>query len=294
MRLYIAGPMTGLPNFNYPAFFAAEEQIAALGHEPLNPARTDGPTVEDAVANSGTAENPAHPWEYYLRRDIPKVTSADALVVLPGWQDSRGANLEVHIATQLGMPLYILRDGQLAPRLQVIGLSGYGRAGKDTIGQALVNRGFTRTAFADRIREGLYAMNPLLTGNERLVDVIDAQGWEATKATHPELRVLLQRLGSEVGRDLIGENLWVDMTFKNAPDGAKVVVTDCRFPNEAATVKRLGGQIWRVERPGRGPANDHPSEVALDTWAFDHVFSNDGSVDDLHHKVFNVLDFGRQ
>jgi hypothetical protein len=290
MRLYIAGPMSGLPGLNYHAFFDAEKALLDLGHTPLNPARTDGPDAESAIAAAGTLENPAHPWEYYLRRDIPKVTSADALLVLPGWQTSRGANLEVHIAEALGMPMFILRDGKLLPRITVIGLSGYGRSGKDTIGTALQERGYVRAAFADRIREGLYALNPLVTPTERVADLIDAQGWEATKGTHPEIRTLLQRLGAELGRELLGDNIWVDLTFKGVPDGAKVVVTDCRFPNEAATVKRLGGEVWRVQRPGFNPANAHPSETALDDWAFDRVFLNDGTMESLHAQVYDVLD----
>lgn len=284
-RLYIAGPMTGLPDFNYPAFFEAEEAIRALGHTPLNPGRNDGKTLEEAIEFSGSAEHPAHSWEYYLRRDIPKVVSADALVMLPGWQKSRGANLEVHIATSLSMPLYILRNGQLEPRITVIGLSGYAQSGKDTIGVALEQKGFQRAAFADRIREGLYALDPMLAHDTRVVELVDSYGWEHAKTSQPEVRSLLQKLGSEVGREILGENVWVDLTLKNAPDGAKIVVTDCRFENEAAAIKRLGGQMWRVRRPGYTPVNSHPSETALDNWEFDQVFDNDGSIEQLHSKV---------
>lgn len=42
MKVYIAGPMTGYPEFNYPAFFAAEKHLRDLGHEPINPARSEG------------------------------------------------------------------------------------------------------------------------------------------------------------------------------------------------------------------------------------------------------------
>lgn len=290
MRLYIAGPMSGLPDFNYPAFFAAEAALEALGHTPLNPAKNDGQTVEEAIASSGTNENPAHPWEYYLRRDIPKVVSADALVMLPGWQKSRGANLEVHIATSLGMPLYILRDGKLEPRVRIIGLSGYARSGKDTMGEALVERGYERVSFADRIREGLYALNPIVPDGTRVVELIDSFGWEHAKTSEPEVRALLQRLGSEVGRNLLGEDVWVDLTLKHAPDGSKIVVTDCRFPNEAAAIKRLGGQMWRVSRPGTAPVNAHPSETALDDYPFDHYFENDSTIAELHAHGLAVLE----
>lgn len=288
-RLYIAGPMTGLPDFNYPAFFEAEDQLRALGYTPLNPGRNDGKTLEEAIRYSGTPEYPSHSWEYYLRRDIPKVVSADGLVMLPGWQQSRGANLEVHIATSLSMPLYILRDGKLEPRVKVIGLSGYAQSGKDTIGAALEKEGYQRVAFADRIREGLYALDPMLANETRVVELVDSYGWEHAKTSEPEVRTLLQKLGSEVGRGILGENVWVDLTLKNAPDGAKIVVTDCRFKNEAEAIKRLGGEMWRVHRPGYTPVNSHPSETALDDWEFDQYFENDGSIAELHQKVSTHL-----
>lgn len=290
MKFYIAGPMTGLPDFNYAAFFEAEDELARLGHESLNPARNGGNTLEEAVAFSGSNENPSHEWEWYLRRDIPKVVASDALLMLPGWQDSRGANLEVHIATALGMPMYILRDGQLKPRISVIGLSGYAQSGKDTIGNVLVNEaGYIRASFADYIREALYALNPQANDGERIQHLVDNHGWEKTKVQNPEVRSLLQRLGSEVGRNMLGENIWVDLTFKNMPDGSKVVVTDCRFPNEADTIKRLGGQMWRVRRPGYGAVNNHPSETALDTWPFDRTFENTGTMADLQNTIRDIV-----
>lgn len=289
MRLYIAGPMTGLPQFNYPAFFEAEEQLKKLGHVPLNPARNDGETLAEAVQEAGTIDKPAHSWEWYLRRDIPHAVSADGIVVLPGWQKSRGANLEMHIATALGMPVFILRDGKLEPRITVVGLSGYARSGKDTIGTVLLERGYVRASFADYIREALLALNPTVNGEGNLTELIENHGWESGKTMFPEVRQLQQRMGTEVGRNMLGENIWVDLTFKNLADGSKVVVTDCRFPNEADTVKRLGGEVWRVSRPGFTAVNAHPSETALDDWKFDRYFENNGSVDELHAKVRETL-----
>lgn len=290
MRLYIAGPMAGHPEWNYPAFFTAEAELAALGHDPVNPARLDGDTVEAAVAAAGTPEAPVHTWEWYLRSSLGNLAAADGVVLLPGWQSSRGARLEVHLAQALGIPLFILRDGRLRPRVRVIGLSGYARSGKDTIGHFLGERGYVRASFGDHIRTALYTLNPLVGEDRRLADVIDTYGWEQAKVERPEVRELLQRLGSEVGRDLIDQNVWVDLTLRNLPDGANVVVTDCRFPNEADVVKRLGGEIWRVMRPGHGPANNHPSEVGLDSWAFDRVFVNDTTREELRERVLGVID----
>ncbi|WP_304458991.1 DUF4406 domain-containing protein [Alicyclobacillus sendaiensis] len=96
MKVYIAGPMTGLPDYNYPAFFRAAEAIRALGDEPLNPAEG----VTDLH----------QPWAWYMRRALRLLLDADAVAMLPGWQSSRGARLEYVIAQQLGMPVIELDE----------------------------------------------------------------------------------------------------------------------------------------------------------------------------------------
>jgi hypothetical protein len=93
MILYIAGPMTGLPEFNYPAFFHAEEQLWAMGYGVLNPARHDK----------------CDTWEDYMRLGIAAVLKCDGIALLPGWSNSKGTLLETHIATSLGLPVNPLR-----------------------------------------------------------------------------------------------------------------------------------------------------------------------------------------
>ena len=171
----------------------------------------------------------------------------------------------------------------------ILGLSGYARSGKDVVGQALVQRGWVRVSFADEIRKALYLLNPLVSGSKRLVEAVDQYGWETAKTSFPEIRELMQRMGGEVGRDFLGENTWIDLTLKNAPVGSKIVVTDCRWPNEAEVIKNMGGLMWRVERVGNGPANSHPGEVALDNFPFDLILHNDGTLSDLELKVGNAL-----
>lgn len=289
MKFYISGPMTGLPDFNYPAFFAAEDQLRSLGYLGVNPAHNDGLTLTEAISRAHELASEEKAWEWYLRRDIPRLIDSDAVLLLPGWQKSRGANLQVIIATSIGIPLYVFKDGNIVPRLEVIGLSGYARSGKDTVGGFLLEKGFMRASFADYIRKALYTLNPYGADNNSVKEIIDKYGWEESKNHHPEIREQLQRLGSEVGREILGENIWVDLTFRNMPDGSKIVVTDCRFPNEAESVKKLGGQVWRVERPGLGAANAHQSEVALDGWNFDATIINDGVIEDLSDKVEALL-----
>lgn len=88
MKVYIAGPMTGLPDFNYPAFFAAADQLAALGHEPINPARTEG--REDCRT-----------WLDFMRAALRDVAEAEGIALLPGWWESRGAAIEAALGRDL-------------------------------------------------------------------------------------------------------------------------------------------------------------------------------------------------
>lgn len=91
-RLYLAGPMSGIAQFNFPLFNDVAGRLRARGYDVFNP-----------------AENPdsgRQPRSYYMRLDIPALLTAEAVVLLPGWRGSRGANLEVWIAADTGIPLY--------------------------------------------------------------------------------------------------------------------------------------------------------------------------------------------
>lgn len=294
MRIYIAGPMTGKPDWNYPAFFEAEEWLGSIGIEAINPAKADGDTLAEALGQAGAVDAPTKPWTEYLRQALVQVAGADGMLLLPGWQESKGARLEVHVAKQLGMPLYIERDGGLAPRVTAIGLSGYARAGKDSVGQIILNlgRGWERMSFADPMREALYRLNPTITAGgveTTLAGAVNVFGWERLKSASAQVRPLMQRLGTEVGREMFGKNFWVDYALDNLPDGAMVVFTDVRFPNEADAIKALGGEVWRVNRQGFGAANAHESETAMDDYEFDYVIDNDSTLENLEDLVAHGL-----
>ncbi len=92
-RIYIAGPMTGLPELNFPAFHAETAKLRARGFDVINPAEI----------------NPDHTmsWHDCMRRDIAELVKCDAIRLLPGWEKSSGARLEEHIAMQLGMKIIL-------------------------------------------------------------------------------------------------------------------------------------------------------------------------------------------
>lgn len=120
------------------------------------------------------------------------------------------------------------------------------------------------------------------------------------------VRDFLQKLGTDAIRDGLHENTWVNATmadysptqvqWSDGPIGGykdgempNWIITDTRFPNEAEAIKKAGGIVVRINRPGVQPINPHPSETSLDDWNFDAVINNDGDVSDIVHKVGLLL-----
>ena len=163
-----------------------------------------------------------------------------------------------------------------------IGLVGYSQSGKDTVADILVkNYGYTRVAFADKIREFLYGLNPMVACSPTgyLQDLVNLVGWDAAKQ-EPQVRRLLQDLGNSA-RKTIDENVWVTLALGNIDVNKRVVITDVRFENEAMMIKLMGGQLWRVKRVGVGPVNDHVSESELEGYKVNQIFVNNGTIEDL-------------
>lgn len=92
-RLYLAGPMSGHADHNFPLFNRIARLLREQGHYVFNPAENKDGGVR-------------RPRSYYMRLDIPALMDCDGVVVLPGWEQSRGASLEVWIAIDLDLPIY--------------------------------------------------------------------------------------------------------------------------------------------------------------------------------------------
>ena len=178
------------------------------------------------------------------------------------------------------------RMGQIV----IIGLSGYASAGKDSVAQILVEKfGYKRMAFADAIRDILYTLDPLTNNGLHLRTVVDDYGWDLAKQDN-EIRRLLQVLGTEVGRNVFGDDVWVDVLISKLEPMDKVVITDVRFPNEARELHNLAGEIWRVNREGVSAINEHVSESQMDEYNFDKIIDNNGSLEDLEHAIVELIE----
>lgn len=89
MRVYVSGPMTGMPNLNFPAFNEAAQRLRLAGYTVINPVELN--------------PDPATSWTQCMRNDIKALCDCDAVALLPGWENSQGAHLEVHIGHRLGL-----------------------------------------------------------------------------------------------------------------------------------------------------------------------------------------------
>ena len=175
----------------------------------------------------------------------------------------------------------------------LLGLCGYAGVGKDVAAQVLLNDlQFQRIAFADPIKGALLALDPLVPTDDgsavvNLSEYCEGKEWAQTKES-PEVRRLMQLMGTEVGRNLFDADIWVKLAERKLESTLSVgdaVFTDVRFPNEARLIKKYGGFLIRIERPGFTAVNEHVSDRASESWSYDLVLENDGDIASLHSKM---------
>ena len=166
--------------------------------------------------------------------------------------------------------------------------------GKTTVAYALKNRGFEIVSFAEPLRSMAYSL---------LMDLGLTPG-DAWRALHeskndviPSLgvsgRYLLRTLGTEWGRDLVHQELWLKSWIARAGDTPLVVVDDVRFPNEAEMLRKRGAVLWLItsEREGFEQVEaNHRSDGALGGIRFERHVRNDSNLGELVLKVEEALD----
>lgn len=178
----------------------------------------------------------------------------------------------------------------------IVGVAGLAGSGKDTMGSILAsNYGFSIVKFAKGLRSALYALNPYVssTGPLRYREAVDLSGYDVAKQLYPEIRRLSQTFGTEVGREIFGPDIWVELTRADIIEtGGDIVVTDVRFANEFNMIQDMGGVNVLVTRPGV-TAMEHVSENSLQGVTFDFVLENDGTVSDFEDTVDDWYDVYR-
>lgn len=170
----------------------------------------------------------------------------------------------------------------------ILALTGLAGSGKSTAAMHLCDaHGFERVRFAGPLKEMMYALGL----SEAEVEG-DRKELPCDLLCGKTPRLAMQTIGTEWGRDIIGQDLWIkawQAAVDRLPAAVPIVVDDCRFPNEAAAVRANGGALIKIIRPGAGAgAAGHSSEgrelgVAMAT------VQNDGSVDKFLSRIDQMV-----
>ena len=210
----------------------------------------------------------------------------------------------------------------------IIGICGFIGSGKDTIADYLVNiHEFRRDSWANSLKDAVSDVfgwdRELLEGRTRQSrewrETVDP--WWSQRLDMPKLtpRSILQLWGTEVCRQHFHDDIWVasvENKLRRTTDD--IVISDCRFPNEIAAIRRVGGRViwvrrdplpewyecaletlaakdlvYMMERHGRGMRQQYP-EVHASEWAwldteFDLVIENNGTMDQLYARVNDLV-----
>lgn len=175
---------------------------------------------------------------------------------------------------------------------RIIALVGNAGAGKSTVAEYLMEvHRYQLVKFAGPLKTMLRAIG---LDDEEIEGSRKEQPCDLLCGKTP--RHAMVTLGTEWGRDQIGENFWAGLwqedVAMNLNSGHVVVVDDCRFPNELAAVKEMGGIVWRIVRPEHAGSSipTHRSEGALAPYYEEmRTIVNDADVCSLAFKVFDAL-----
>jgi hypothetical protein len=177
----------------------------------------------------------------------------------------------------------------------LIGITGRKYNGKDTVARELALNGYAVVRFAGPLKDMLRAFYKA----HGVDDAVIERKIEGDLKEHPcpllrgkTPRYAMQTLGDEWGRQLISDDLWVESLAYRVEGKPRVVVPDVRYANEADTIARLNGEVWRVDAGKRVPENEssgHASETEVDTLAVHKEIDNNGTLFELSHAVKAAL-----
>lgn len=164
----------------------------------------------------------------------------------------------------------------------IIALFGSPGAGKDTVGEYLVEQhGFKRIAFADKVRELAYE---ILAANEQLD--VDFNGWDIAKRHNKFYRELLERVG-EGARKVFGQDIWIRQALDVADLSENIVITDLRKEPEKEYLDCLPCDVVYVMLDRDG-LEKRPGDQWQRHWA-DHVVKNNGTIEELQAQIAELL-----
>ena len=192
----------------------------------------------------------------------------------------------------------------------IVGICGLIGSGKGTVADILVEQGFTKVSFADKLKDGVSTIfgwdRAMLEG-----DTDESRAWREQRddywsdETQMEVtpRLVLQLFGTDCMRDGFDDGIWVSLLKKTILDNPEqnYVIPDVRFENEIKMIRSISGEVWEIRRNGDPqwlidyettgvePAHIHSSEWRWVKTSKDHVIQNDGTIEELKHQVLSLL-----
>lgn len=171
----------------------------------------------------------------------------------------------------------------------LIGLTGLAGSGKSEVARVLMEEfNFQRVKFADPLKNMLRTMLRDVGHTDEDVEryiegdlketIVDGIGVTARK--------LMITLGTEWGRDIIAEDLWIRLWEAKADRFTNVLADDVRFPNEVAAIKARSGAIWRVDRPGTGTIQHVSEQLRVEP---NLTVYNHGTLDELRNRIHYLM-----
>jgi hypothetical protein len=161
--------------------------------------------------------------------------------------------------------------------MMIIGFTGLKGSGKDTAASVFIDAGFVNVKMADGLKAMLRALLAYRGADEETIERMlegDLKETPSRLLGGRTPRYAMQTLGTEWGRNLMSDTIWVDATGDRCDQEEKVVITDVRFPNEVDFVTERDGHVYRVDR-GAAPVDMHESEALIMGLPVAMVLKND-------------------
>lgn len=162
----------------------------------------------------------------------------------------------------------------------IIGLTGKAGSGKDTAAAQFVKNGFEHYWFS----------KPMKDACKLIFGWTDAHVYgELKELVDPRFgvspRIALQTLGTEWGRDCINKDLWVNIARMKMENTHSIVISDCRYDNEAEIIRSMGGVIVNIVRGDVGEVNAHTSESGISPSLINLTLTNNSTIEQLNKEI---------
>ena len=166
--------------------------------------------------------------------------------------------------------------------MEIVALVGAAGCGKSTVADILQGMGYHRLKFSQPLKDMLKAIG---LSDEHTEGRLKEVPCDLLSGRTP--RYAMQTLGTEWARDIMAKDFWLNLWRTKAQQYDKIVAEDCRFGNEAALVKSMGGNLWRINRLGYDYSG-HSSETEMEDLKCDCVINNHSNEADLRMMVIGL------